>query len=59
MWPLKNISFFEGEKSISVNVACEQLTGTDLDTLFCTGWPESTKVHAPGAVPSRQESGTK
>ena len=45
MRPLKNISFFEGEKSISVNVACEQLTGTGLDTLFCTGWPESTRVH--------------
>lgn len=44
MRPLKNISFFEGEKSLSVNVACQRVTGTGLETLFCTGWWESQKV---------------
>jgi len=44
MRPLKTKSFFEGEKSMSVNVACQRVTGTGLDTLFRTGWWASKKV---------------
>jgi hypothetical protein len=40
----ETISFFEGEKSMGVNVACQRVTGTGLDTLFCIGWPASKRV---------------
>jgi hypothetical protein len=40
----KTSSFLEAEKSMDVDVACQRVTGTGLDTLFCTGLVESTRV---------------
>jgi len=44
MRPLKTKSFFVGEKSMDVDVACQRVTGSGLDTLFRTGWRTPTGV---------------
>jgi hypothetical protein len=56
MWPLRNISFFESEKRMSVNVACQQLTGTGWDTLFCTRWARSTMVDKSQQSPAKSST---
>jgi hypothetical protein len=59
MRPPKTISFFEGEKRMSVNVACQRVTGTHLGHPFLhrmAGVHKSPlKSRPPGTLASRGE----